>query len=517
MKIFICWSGELSKLVARAVQWLIPAVFKNELTVNFSPEIKKGAFWSEELGKMLEESAAGIVCFTPENLQNPWIHYEAGLIASRIAAARKERSGKDAATEGNIPIYPLLHQLEPAQLAGPLAAYQSTTTQQADIVRLIGAIAQQKPSIAAKAEDYAKRLTEKRKSKKTSIYEEFREKIEPDIPITEIVKNFAEAFQRKTFDEPTQQCMGQGWRQRYDGIMQTRNLLERHLPGIRAASAWHQRELAELLGRALDYYADATAALLKHSPDFLLGTSGELTMDLGIQTACETRRLYVKAVVSRILNLVREKPRIKDAVRYFGAETFEERKLLVHRLEDRVRRHWFSKEAGRTEVERAEGLRFDKAALTAYRGSSWELERIFYHLNVDYFPKSKVERAECAIRDVELEMERVTARPGLASMMAVGYALGAVRSLIKQFSTRETEWLSSVLKDVAEHIERDADHHDPGGRLRQLIQSIEQALGRRKQTDSPLQANGGRTTRHRRKGRTDANNKRRYTPKNSGF
>lgn len=494
MKVFICWSGELSKTVAGAVQWLLPEIFENDVQVNFSPEIKKGAFWSEELGRMLEESEAGIVCFTPENLQSPWIHYEAGLIASRVAAARrKRRSGKDADTETNIPIYPLLHQLEPAHLAGPLTAYQSATTQQGDVARLIQAIAQQHDS-AAKSQECAAKIAA---NWKPEIYEQFRSRIEPNIPIVKIIENFAEAFQRKTFDEPAQQCMGQGWRQRYDGTVQTRALLQKYLPSIRAASSWHQKELAELLGQALDFYADATAGLLMPSRHFPLRANGELAMDPGIQVRCEARRLQVKAVVGRILNSTRETPKVKDAVRYFGAETFEERKLLIHRLEDRVRRHWFSKEAGREVTERAEGLSFEPPDLTAFRGSSWELERIFYYLNVEYWPESKVEKSECAIRDVELEMERVMTRPGLASMMAVGYALGAVRSLIdkfpEEFTERETLWLGCVLKDVAEHIKVDPDQHDQGGRLRQLVQSTEHALARRIQMDAPLQANGGRT------------------------
>jgi hypothetical protein len=43
-------------------------------------EIGKGERWSINLAKELESSNFGLVCLTPENVNAPWLHFEAGAI-----------------------------------------------------------------------------------------------------------------------------------------------------------------------------------------------------------------------------------------------------------------------------------------------------------------------------------------------------------------------------------------------------------------------------------------------------
>ena len=47
-----------------------------------------GVVWAQELGKELEESDFGILCLTQDNVQAPWLLFEAGAIAKNFAAAR---------------------------------------------------------------------------------------------------------------------------------------------------------------------------------------------------------------------------------------------------------------------------------------------------------------------------------------------------------------------------------------------------------------------------------------------
>ncbi len=65
MKVFLCWSGGRSRAVAEALKdWLPDAV--PGVDPLLSVDIEKGARWSAEVAKELEESKVGVICLTPE-------------------------------------------------------------------------------------------------------------------------------------------------------------------------------------------------------------------------------------------------------------------------------------------------------------------------------------------------------------------------------------------------------------------------------------------------------------------
>ena len=81
MKVFISWSGETSKGLAEALREWLPAVIQ-AVNPYFSPDdVSKGSRWSSEISKELEDSAIGIICLTKENLEAPWIMFEAGALS----------------------------------------------------------------------------------------------------------------------------------------------------------------------------------------------------------------------------------------------------------------------------------------------------------------------------------------------------------------------------------------------------------------------------------------------------
>jgi hypothetical protein len=47
-------------------------------------DIRTGADWSEELRKQLTDSRFGVVCVTSENVETPWLNFEAGAIDLRL-------------------------------------------------------------------------------------------------------------------------------------------------------------------------------------------------------------------------------------------------------------------------------------------------------------------------------------------------------------------------------------------------------------------------------------------------
>jgi tetratricopeptide (TPR) repeat protein len=76
-----------------------------------SGDIEPGAKWSEDIFQQLAQIQFGICCLTPENVNAPWIHFEAGAVA-------KELSDKTR-------VVPYLLGLEPSAVVGPLVLFHA--------------------------------------------------------------------------------------------------------------------------------------------------------------------------------------------------------------------------------------------------------------------------------------------------------------------------------------------------------------------------------------------------------
>lgn len=109
MKVFISFSGERSKAVAVALREFLGNMLQM-LEPWYSEEIGKGRRWSQEIAEQLEKTQFGIVCLTPENLTEPWIHFEAGACSKSV---------KDDAR-----VVPYLYEVRRTDVTGPLAAFQ---------------------------------------------------------------------------------------------------------------------------------------------------------------------------------------------------------------------------------------------------------------------------------------------------------------------------------------------------------------------------------------------------------
>lgn len=84
MKVFISWSGELSKNIAEIFRQWIPGVIQAVKPYYSPDDITKGTRWNSEIAKELDASKIGIICLTPNNLESPWIMFEAGTLAKNI-------------------------------------------------------------------------------------------------------------------------------------------------------------------------------------------------------------------------------------------------------------------------------------------------------------------------------------------------------------------------------------------------------------------------------------------------
>ncbi len=123
MKIFLCWGGSLSHIIAGALNNWLPLIIQS-LKPIYSPEFDKGTRWSNELDDALEGTKFGIVCLTPDNLKNTWIHYETGALSKT----------KDAA------VWTFLYNVKHEDITPPLSKFQHTLAERDDILQLLKTI-----------------------------------------------------------------------------------------------------------------------------------------------------------------------------------------------------------------------------------------------------------------------------------------------------------------------------------------------------------------------------------------
>lgn len=83
MDIFISWSGERSGQAAEILnRWLRRII--QHVQPWISKEIHSGARWGNEIAVRLQDTKFGILCITDENLESPWIMFEAGALAKTL-------------------------------------------------------------------------------------------------------------------------------------------------------------------------------------------------------------------------------------------------------------------------------------------------------------------------------------------------------------------------------------------------------------------------------------------------
>lgn len=121
MKIFVSWSGELSRQIAEVLKKWIPCIIQS-VEVFFSPEdIEKGDNWDKTISKELAECKYGIICLTTDNTTAPWINFEAGAIAKSLDSK----------------VTALMINIKPSDIKGPLSRYQATKLEKNDFLQLI--------------------------------------------------------------------------------------------------------------------------------------------------------------------------------------------------------------------------------------------------------------------------------------------------------------------------------------------------------------------------------------------
>lgn len=125
MKVFISWSGTVSRHVAEAMRDWLPAVIQEVEPWLSAEDIAPGERWSQRLASELSASKLGILCLTAENVSTPWILFEAGALSKSVGESR---------------VIPLLCDLDYSDLVAPLSQFQATKLSREGIQRLLQSV-----------------------------------------------------------------------------------------------------------------------------------------------------------------------------------------------------------------------------------------------------------------------------------------------------------------------------------------------------------------------------------------
>src|SRR5271169_5743454 len=121
--VFLSWSGDSSKSAAQTLHTWLPTVIQNVHPYMSAENIDKGERWSIDIAKQLEETNYGIICMTPENIDAPWVLFEAGALSKSMERAR---------------VSPLLFSLGPSEFTkSPLLQFQLTVFTKDDFYKLL--------------------------------------------------------------------------------------------------------------------------------------------------------------------------------------------------------------------------------------------------------------------------------------------------------------------------------------------------------------------------------------------
>ncbi|WMM74430.1 toll/interleukin-1 receptor domain-containing protein [Rhodococcus pyridinivorans] len=128
-KIFISWSGEVSKNVALIWRDLLDELFDRVTPWVSDADIEAGSRGLDEIKRELDGTSFGIIVVTQANQNAPWINFEAGALSKALP---------NAATRV---IPSLVDFTSPAQITSPLKQFQATLLDEEGVGKTLKAIA----------------------------------------------------------------------------------------------------------------------------------------------------------------------------------------------------------------------------------------------------------------------------------------------------------------------------------------------------------------------------------------
>jgi hypothetical protein len=138
VKIFISWSGGVSRYVAEALAQWLPKVNGSLSPWVSSRDIQAGDPWWIKVAQQLRHTNFGVICVTRLNLTAPWLLFEAGALAKQVEGLA---GSLDGGVDYSIVCPYLIGGLRSVDVPqGPLSQFQHTEATEAGSLFLLKSI-----------------------------------------------------------------------------------------------------------------------------------------------------------------------------------------------------------------------------------------------------------------------------------------------------------------------------------------------------------------------------------------
>ena len=141
-QVFISWSGRRSRALAGILEEYLTTCLP-DLRFVLSESLPRGTLWPQEILGLLRSSAGGIVLLNPRVLGNPWLTFEAGVLAG---------------LEDSLIIPVCFDDLSIADLAPPLGLFNAVKADQDGFAQLLRSLATRLTPVGPSSDEAVDRL-----------------------------------------------------------------------------------------------------------------------------------------------------------------------------------------------------------------------------------------------------------------------------------------------------------------------------------------------------------------------
>ena len=131
MQAFISWSGNRSRVIGEALRDWLPLVVHGLSCWMSSEDVHAGERWGISVSNELMKSEYGILVLTRDNMNAPWILFEAGALAKAVGLTQ---------------VCPILINVTPQEIPQPLGQFQSVRLDQDGMWRLVRSLYSANPA-----------------------------------------------------------------------------------------------------------------------------------------------------------------------------------------------------------------------------------------------------------------------------------------------------------------------------------------------------------------------------------
>jgi hypothetical protein len=125
MRVFLAWSGRQSGAITIALRDWLPRVIEWLDPCRPEDDLRNGARWSDKAAEIRDSCLFGLVCLTRENLDDPWLLFEAGALSHSMQRGR---------------VAAFLVGLNATEVSGPLSQFPMMRFEKEGVERLLHAM-----------------------------------------------------------------------------------------------------------------------------------------------------------------------------------------------------------------------------------------------------------------------------------------------------------------------------------------------------------------------------------------